>query len=210
MTDVFQYNPDVFERSDETHAREIILTDEAGLTSQERWDLETAYMKPFLDSLPKGAVLDYGCGIGRLSKVMIDQGRPVWGLDQSAAMRTHARLYVGFTAGFLVVEPDDLPKAADAGVTFAAAIAVWVLQHIPAPFLPIADIARVLPPGAPFLVVNRTNRCLPVIAPDGTKAWIDDRFDLDAELAKHFTLEHEEAMPLELCEEGAYLRIYRR
>lgn len=210
MSEKYEYSPGIFEREDETHAREIILTHEAGLTTAERWELETHYMTPVLAGLPKGPVIDYGCGIGRLSKLLVEAGHPVFGVEQSEAMRTLARDYVGPSAGFFAIDPDHFTALVDTGAKFASAIAVWVLQHIPEPFLPVERIAEALTQDGVFLVVNRTHRCLPVKAPNGEQTWLDDRFDLDAHLAKYFVLDHEEPMPPDLCEPGAYLRMYRK
>ena len=68
------YNPSVFHVNDIPQAMTIIMTPE-GSTTADRWEKETPYMADIIaeqfaitaDSL----VLDYGCGIGRMSHELI-------------------------------------------------------------------------------------------------------------------------------------------
>lgn len=213
----YTYDPAVFDQPDEENARAIILLDEAGLTTEDRWNLETAYLAPFLDALP-GPALDVGCGAGRLSREMIRHGKSVLGIDPSADMRAHARRYVeaahGERAPFMAVDWATA-QSYERGF-FRGAVACWVLQHIPGRHLEeaLAEIARLLAPMAPFLVINRTNRAVPVShkSADGhtTHGWADDGADVSRLLLRWFFLSDEEPMPVHLCEEGAYRRLYVR
>ena len=67
-----RYCPQVFDQPDLADAKAIILTPEAGLTTDERWERETAFLRPFLEALPAGLAIDYGCGIGRLPEAAAD------------------------------------------------------------------------------------------------------------------------------------------
>jgi SAM-dependent methyltransferase len=213
----FTYDPAVFDQPQEENARAIILTEEAGLTTDDRWSLETDYLAPFLDALP-GPALDIGCGAGRLSRELIRHGKSVVGIDPSPDMRRHARNYVeaahGERAPFMAIDWA-MAKNYEAGF-FRSAVACWVLQHIPGQQLEevIAEIARLLAPMSPFLLVNRTNRAIPVSYKnaDGhtTHGWADDGRNLDRLLLGWFFLSDEEPMPTHLCEEGAYRRLYVR
>jgi SAM-dependent methyltransferase len=207
------YRPEAFDSPTDAGARWVILTPEAGLSSEERWTRETAYLKPYLDKLPNGVILDYGCGIGRLSKGLIDKGnRVVMGVDISPSMLKQAanylgipRLYhfVGFQASiFESVVKEGMYKC-DGG------IAVWSLQHVYYLATTIATIAASMKSGAPFLLVNRPERFIPVQG-DGEYVWASDTQDLDAMMDRYFTLESEQEMPHDLCAPGAYLRWYRR
>lgn len=210
MGEEYLHNPSVFIRSNERAARDIILTDEVGLTSDERWERETAYLTPYLRTLPQGPVLDIGCGIGRLSKVMTMDGQIVLGVDESESMRQQAAVYVGDPL-FRAVQWDSLAHE-DYDRTFRAAVAVWVFQHIPPPLLDVilADLHRLMAPRGILLVVNRWRRAVPVVTPAGLTGWLDDQYDMAGAMLRHFDLVSHEIMPLTLCEEGAYLRYYRR
>jgi cyclopropane fatty-acyl-phospholipid synthase-like methyltransferase len=210
MGEEYLFNPSVFEKPNEREARDIILTDEAGLTSDQRWERETSYLAPYLHVLPWGPVLDIGCGIGRLSKVLTLSSHTVVGVDESESMRKQAVEYVD-SPFFQAVGWSDLKHESHDGV-FRSAIAVWVLQHIPPPHLEaiLADLYRLMPPDGVLLLVNRWRRVVPVVTPAGLHGWLDDGYDVSGALLKYFDLVSHETMPLTLCSEGAYLRRYRR
>ncbi|NJS36246.1 MAG: class I SAM-dependent methyltransferase [Brachymonas sp.] len=113
------YNPDVFELHDLEHAKSIILTDEAQVSTHERWISETPYLLAQLQQWCQieGAaqVLDFGCGIGRVSKALIEQSSAfAWGVDGSQAMRAHAVSHVN-SARFAALSPQLLDAATLAG-----------------------------------------------------------------------------------------------
>lgn len=74
---VATYRPDVFDGTDIDSAMRIILTEEAGTTTEERWQRETPYLVNeigrALELDAQSRVLDYGCGIGRIAKGLIDR-----------------------------------------------------------------------------------------------------------------------------------------
>ncbi len=93
------YRPEVFDVRNMDDAKKIILTSETGTTSRERWELETPYLVAeigrLLDIDNNSIVLDYGCGIGRLSKGLIEAyGCSVVGVDISPSMLQLAQQYV--------------------------------------------------------------------------------------------------------------------
>src|SRR3954451_11502353 len=59
-----------------------------------------------LDSLPKGRLLDLGCGEGWLSRAAADQGWQVTGVDASESLILRAREYAG--AEYIAVSYADL------------------------------------------------------------------------------------------------------
>lgn len=210
MGEEYLHNPGVFDRTTERGARDIILTDEAGLTSDERWEQETAYLMPYLTKLPDGPILDVGCGIGRLAKALTDADRLVIGVDESATMREQAVGYVNDPL-FRAVPWSSLSNE-DYDGTFRSVIAVWVLQHIPLPHLEqtLANLHRLMAPYGTLLLVNRWHRAIPVLNHEGKTGWLNDGYDLPGAMLKHFDLISHQTMPVTLCEEGAYLRYYRR
>jgi 2-polyprenyl-3-methyl-5-hydroxy-6-metoxy-1,4-benzoquinol methylase len=205
----YQYWPPVFNQPDEAAAKSIILTPEAGLTPDERWIVETDFLLPWLARLPGPAIVDYGCGIGRLAKHLVEFGHVVTGVDDSSTMRHHADAYVQ-SNNFSAMRAMTFAQMAGLGACWSGAIAVWALQHIPQALSPVSILGHVLEPGAPLLVVNRNERLIPALDESQILRWVDDGYDLDAALLEFFDLEHEEPMPESLCHPGAYLRLYRR
>ena len=72
------YYKDMFKVQDLEQAKNIILTEEQqGGDYRQRWERETEYMKTLfaggLGDLSGKTVLDFGCGIGRLSKALLEQ-----------------------------------------------------------------------------------------------------------------------------------------
>ena len=92
------YDASVFDVANVDEAKRIILTPENS-TTEERWQVETPYLAALItEHLPidRGTLLlDYGCGIGRMSKALIERKRcKVVGADISASMRALAGAYV--------------------------------------------------------------------------------------------------------------------
>ena len=87
-----RYFPEVYNVVDENSARQIILTNDGeGADTATRWAAETPYLIELFQSTlnlrSDTLLLDYGCGIGRVSKAIIDAfGCSVIGLDASANM----------------------------------------------------------------------------------------------------------------------------
>lgn len=213
MVEAFEFNPGIFEVPNEMAAREIILTSEAGMDSNERWVRETAMLTPILQAL-NGPVLDIGCGSGRLSKVLVNDGATVVGVDESASMREFARTYVGGRLGaFTAVGWDELGSDFEAG-EFNSAVACWALQHFPQDQLRrvIPLVRSSLAEGGTLLLVNRWNRAIPVRMVDEPEAvgWWDDKFDLAGFMLEHFDLISHQDIPADICEPGAFIRYYRR
>lgn len=97
---------------------------------EDRWEKETPdFAHAILQkaSCEKPRILDYGCGVGRMSKEILAQHptATVVGVDASAVQLQHARDYVGsdrFAASF----PHELEGQ------FDIVYCLYVLQHVPA------------------------------------------------------------------------------
>ena len=88
------YDASVFDVATIEAAKRIILTPENS-TTQERWAAETPYLTDLITKhivLDRDTtVLDYGCGVGRMAKALIDRARcKVVAADFSASMRALA------------------------------------------------------------------------------------------------------------------------
>lgn len=183
------YSAEVFNVRDIHAAKRIILTDEVGLTSAERWERETPYLMTLIDRLnlkPDSVVLDYGCGVGRLSKALIDRyGCRVVGADISRSMRAFATASVK-SDRFFACAPDMIDTL---GMKFDAALAVWVLQHCAEPVVDIDRIDESLQPGERLFIVNEKVRCIPTI-----EGWRNDGVDIRGLLGERYRVEAEGAM----------------
>jgi len=177
------YSADVFNVTTIDEAKQIILTPDSQTGTAERWVRETPYLVSLVEQSvalhSESVVLDYGCGIGRLAKALIDKhGCHVVGVDISPSMRALAAAYVG-SDRFLACAPavlDWLP------VQFDASLAVWVLQHCMAVEGDVDRIHRTLRSNGTLFVVNDYRR----LVPTREAAWADDGKDLLALLTEKF------------------------
>src|SRR6185312_412039 len=109
---------------------------------------------------PEMCLLDYGCGIGRVSKGLIERfGCRVIGVDSSRNMRLMAPEYV-LSDRFITWSPETLEKMVSAGYRVDAAISLWVIQHVLEPAQLIRQIVRALTPRKSFYVLNQLTRCV--------------------------------------------------
>lgn len=95
---------------------------------------------------PGRRVLDLCCGQGSGSAALVAAGADVVGLDFSPAMLEHARAAVP-EAQFVEGDAQDLPFA---DASFDAAICGFGLMHVPDQQRALAEVRRVLRPGAGF------------------------------------------------------------
>ncbi len=180
-----RFRPEVFEVASIEAARSIILTPERGTTTDGRWQDETGFLRTDvvarLGLRPQDCVIDYGCGIGRLAKALIDaSGCSVVGVDASAAMRRYALEYVD-SPRFTCCAPAGLDALVAGGFRADHALAVWVLQHCLRPADDIARLAAGLRDGAILYVLNNLRRAVPT-----DRGWLDDGIDVGRLLLDSF------------------------
>lgn len=169
------YNPSFFDVGTLEEAKGVILGPEKHETVDQRWERETPYlgslMEQYLGLSQKSLILDYGCGVGRLSKEMIKRTncRAV-GVDFQPNMRAFAANYVDDprfmscdAAMLSVFKPE----------SFDAAIAVWVLQHCLRPAENLHHIVSSLRTGGRLFVVNDLR-----LIPTKEVGWIRDGIDI--------------------------------
>ena len=193
---VAKYRPDVFDAADLDSAKRIILTDEPGATTEERWQRETEYLVPELGRALEldadDCVLDYGCGIGRLARGLIERyGCSVVGVDVSARMRHLAAEYVG-SERFIACSPAMLEVMVAQGFRASEAYVCWVLQHCVRPGEDIARIDAALETGGRLFALNSIHRCVP-----SDLGWADDGVSVERLLTGRFALIARGALPVE-------------
>jgi SAM-dependent methyltransferase len=105
-------------------------------------------MCALIEGLPRGRALDAGCGTGRLTRVLIDHGHDVTGVDASDAMLSRARSLVPqanyHAASFLQLPfPDEYFDIVCCGLA---------LTHVSLLHAAVAELARVLANGGRLLI----------------------------------------------------------
>jgi SAM-dependent methyltransferase len=127
-------------------------------------------------------VLDFGCGMGRVSKALIQKfGCTVVGTDMSPNMRYFATAYVNDPRFIALEYPEGV---------FDLALAVLVLQHVEDPHGEVARIGAAVKSGGTLVLVNEHKRFVPSdVDAQGFVVWNDDGVDIRALLSEYFTHE---------------------
>jgi SAM-dependent methyltransferase len=188
------YRPDVFDATDMNAAMSIILTPEEGTSTAERWEYETPFL---VDEIGRqlgirgsDCVIDFGCGIGRLARGLIERfGCRVVGVDLSERMRELARRYVA-PERFEAWSPEELDRNTASGFRADKAFSCWVLQHCLKPDRELARIEAALAPEGRFLVVNQRRRAVP-----SNVGWVDDGIEVERLLEARFRVVARSAIP---------------
>lgn len=188
------YNPKVFKRLTLEEAKRVILTPEPKTSSEERWEKETPrFAEELIETLKPGKdslLLDYGCGIGRLAKELIERsGCTVIGIDISRRMLSFAHGYVG-SERFAGATRQGLLAMLQAGLRVDGAFAVWVLQHSLKPESDIALLQAALKAGGRLQVINALKRWVPT-----DEGWNNDGKDVWDMLEDRFTRIEERPLP---------------
>ncbi|NND83216.1 MAG: methyltransferase domain-containing protein [Gammaproteobacteria bacterium] len=193
------YKPEIFEVESEPAAKAIILTPE-GSTTDERWAKETPYLIEDICSFIKPdqdtKVVDFGCGIGRISKELIAKsGCAVLGLDISQSM---LELAVGYVSSprFRPVTRPYLKNMIHNDMRVDACVSLWVLQHCPKPLEEIALIKSILKDDGYFYILNNIHSAIPT-----NMGWVSDGVDIQRALENNFKLESYSQLPAELTTE---------
>jgi SAM-dependent methyltransferase len=136
------YNPNIFNTTSIDEAKKIILTKQSNIDTDERWEKETKFLTEDISKFFSGfdensIIIDFGCGIGRLSKELIKKFNcRVIGIDISDSMRIMAKEYVNHSK-FDVISPEEFRKKILNNFQVNGIISIWVLQHS---FDPISEI----------------------------------------------------------------------
>jgi SAM-dependent methyltransferase len=191
------YNPLYYEVASLADAKAATVTDEDGMSSEERWQRETPWLVNDISKCLRLAetrcLVDYGCGTGRIAKELIARYNcRVIGVDASSAMRRLSPDYV-CSPRFSAWAPRDLDEAISTGFRANFCIAIWVIQHAFDPADIIRRIQRALHPGGTFYALNAVQRCLPT-----DRGFMNDGFDVPAALREAFVEETSYPVPQEI------------
>ena len=210
------YSPEIFDVKSMEHARFVILTPEGNQDTNTRWERETPYIINQIDQVTdlnsSSVVLDYGCGIGRVSKALIEKYEcAVIGVDISAGMRSFAETYVN-DPRILCCSPEMFKYLIyDVNLKVDFAISIWALQHCINATSCILRMRRSLVDSGKLFIINNFNRCIPT-QDDG---FIHDGLDVHQEIIKNgFTDLSRHRLPIELFPEqlvmAAYEAVYKK
>ena len=185
-----EYIKEVFNPTSLQHAKDICLTPDS--SDPNKFENETRFLIDFLKEhqliSTESLVLDYGCGVGRVSKKIIDDiGCRIAGVDISESMLQLATQYIS-NEKFLPIHytkdlsPHTAPK-------FDLVIASLVLQHAENPIESIQFIKDILKDGGIFVLVNEGTRYVPTkLDSNNYVIWHDDGINILEEVDKQFNL----------------------
>jgi SAM-dependent methyltransferase len=191
------YRPEVYDVNTLDEAMRVIVSIDGGTTIKDRWQKETPFLVEEiarqLQIGPESVVLDYGCGIGRVAKPLIERtGCRVVGVDFSKSMRLLAPEYV-LSERFTVWSPEVLARMVERGFQVPRAICTWVLQHVLNPVEAIQLISSALSPDGRFYVLDCRARCVPT-----NRGYVHDGISVGGELRKMFEVENSGHLPIEI------------
>jgi ubiquinone/menaquinone biosynthesis C-methylase UbiE len=160
-----KYNFDFFDPDSIEHAKKIILTDES---IPNQWETETKWTMKFFHQSnlfnKNSVVLDWGCGIGRLAKPIIEEfDCKVIGVDFQPNMLKYATEYVNHP-NFTAMSNEEFSQLPED--YFTAGIAIWALQHTIDTKNIIKNIRRKLKFNSKFCVFETNGKAWPIVAID--------------------------------------------
>lgn len=160
-------------------AKNVVLSDDPN--DPKKFERETDFLvdtiKEHIEINEDSNVLDFGCGMGRVSKKLIDTFNcNVTGVDISESMLTFARLYTANIKKFIATKECPQPNTMD------VCLAILVLQHTENPKQEIQRICDSLKSGGYFVLVNEPHRMIPGDVENGYIKWVTDNFDVFTEI----------------------------
>lgn len=172
------YIKEVFDVQTFEHAKHVVLTSDPD--NPKKFDQETKFLvdtiaeQNFITLTDESIVLDFGCGMGRIARELINQFNcKVIGLDISSSMLTFAKLYTANIKKFEGTHNYDIPQSVD------IALSILALQHAENPQKEIDNIINVLKPNGYFILLNEQTRFVPSdVDSQRYIVWKDDGFNV--------------------------------
>ena len=179
-----RYVKETFDVYNIEQAKHVVLTSDP--KNPNKFQEETDYFinifrnSGYISSNSK--VLDFGCGMGRISKELINTFNcDVIGVDISDSMLRFADLYVSNPKKFKGVKSYTEPESIN------IAFCILVLQHAEDPQKEIDNLYDVIVPNGYLVLVNENKRLVPSdVDKNGYVIWYDDRFDVQGAIHKKF------------------------
>jgi 2-polyprenyl-3-methyl-5-hydroxy-6-metoxy-1,4-benzoquinol methylase len=183
-----RYVKEVFDVVTFEQAKHTVLTSDSN--NQKKFEEETKFFVESIKSKniikPELKVLDFGCGMGRISKELVQTfGCDVVGVDISESMGKFATLYVRSPSKFKSVLEYTEPDSID------VVISTFVLQHVENPLKEIDNLVKVTKEGGYLIILNESKRYVPSgVDKNNFVIWNDDGFDILTEIEKYFGWEN--------------------
>ena len=174
------YIKEVFDVETFEHAKHVVLTSDPD--NPNKFENETNFLT---DTIAKqniisseSIVLDFGCGMGRVSKKLIEKfDCNIVGVDISNSMLTFANIYVSKPRKFKPMNSYNMPNTID------VCVSTFVLQHVQDPKTEIDIIYNNLKVGGYLVLVNENKRYVPSdVDSNRYIVWQDDGFDVFGEI----------------------------
>lgn len=202
-----RYAPEFFNRATLDEARGVILTPGGGMGVDERWQKETPWLGERIKIPGDGIIVDYGCGIGRVSKLF---SRPTIGVDISPYMLRHATTYVN-RKNFAGVSPEAFEAMVDAGLRVEGAFSIWALQHVLDLERAVMTLMRGIRKGGRFWLLDLCERHVPCMQGDSL-IMANDKKQLLPMIEAWCRLESEEPLAIwrDQPSNGGTLRLFTR
>ena len=178
------YIKEVFDVGTFEHAKHVVLTSDPD--NPNKFENETNFLT---DTIAKqniisseSMVLDFGCGMGRVSKKLIEKfDCNIVGVDISNSMLTFANIYVSKPRKFKPMNSYNMPNTID------VCVSTFVLQHVQDPKTEIDIIYNNLKVGGHLVLVNENKRYVPSdVDSNRYIVWQDDGFDIFGEISSRF------------------------
>lgn len=189
------YQSAIFDPINLEHAKDIVLTPDPKFPN--RFEEDTKYLLDIIKKekliSEKSCVLDFGVGMGRISKELIDTFKcKVVGTDISLNMLIYATAYVNNPKYFVTCNSVQYSNV------FDVCIASFVLQHVENPVKEIDNIYNTLTSNGYLICLNNlTQRLVPGDwREDNSVIWFDDHFDVFSYLDTVFSKISEFEYPL--------------
>jgi 2-polyprenyl-3-methyl-5-hydroxy-6-metoxy-1,4-benzoquinol methylase len=180
-----RYVKEAFDVTTITQAMNVVLSFESDkpekFHKETHFLVDTIYNENIITN--QSTVLDFGCGMGRVSKELITKfDCSVLGFDISESMKTFATLYVSNPRKFKIIS--QLPDENSVDVC----LAVFVLQHVENPQQEIEKKVNTLKPNGYLVLINEDNRFIPSdVDSKGFVIWDNDNFNVFTAIEKLLT-----------------------
>lgn len=180
------YIKEVFDVTTFEHAKHVVLTSDPN--NPNKFENETNFL---IDTIAEqmstkmnedSVVLDFGCGMGRVSKKLIEKFNcNIIGVDISNTMLTFANIYVAKSKKFKPMNSYNIANTID------VCVSTFVLQHVQDPKTEIDIIYNNLKTGGYLILVNENKRYVPSdVDSNRYVVWHDDGFDVFGEINSRF------------------------
>jgi 2-polyprenyl-3-methyl-5-hydroxy-6-metoxy-1,4-benzoquinol methylase len=181
------YISQIFTPTSLEHAKNICLTPDQN--DPNKFVNETNFLINFLKEnqlvLKETNVADFGCGMGRVSKQLIEQiGCNVVGFDISYPMLLAAKNYINNDK--FVIKKYNTHIKEQYTKQFDVIISSFVLQHSEHPEFDINFIKNSLKADGIFILVNEEKRFIPIDIENNNVIWHDDKIVINKLVSNYF------------------------